>query len=193
MEKSIIIVLGNFMDESGRLNLESSSRLDLAIDLFVNGKHDYIITCGWNYNSQYNFPIAESMKSYIIQNSNIDCKLIFTETNSRDTVGDAIFSKINVVNKKSVTNLLVVTSDYHILRTQKIFSFVYGKKYRVEVEGSKNTHIKDKALLEDESLKAFYETFKGIQTGNDDLILNRLCSNHPFYNGEIYDKFIQAG
>jgi len=32
-----------------------------------------------------------------------------------------------------------VTSDYHVLRTPKIFSYVYGEQYIVKAIGSKTT------------------------------------------------------
>ena len=52
MKNSIIIALGNFMDESGQLNKETCSRLDLAIDVFYKNKHALIITSGWDYDAE---------------------------------------------------------------------------------------------------------------------------------------------
>ena len=105
MKNSIIIVLGNLMDKSGQLNKESRSRLDLAIDVFSKNKHSFIITSGWDYYAEYNIAIADAMKLYIVNNSHISHELVLTETNSRDTVGDAIFTKINIIKKKSMNNL----------------------------------------------------------------------------------------
>ena len=109
MKNSIIIVLGNFMDESDQLNKESCSRLDLAIDVFCKNKHAFIITSGWDYYTEYNITIADAMKSYIVNNSHISHELVLTETNSRDTVGDAIFTKINIIKKKSMNNYICQT------------------------------------------------------------------------------------
>ena len=188
MKNSIIIVLGNFMDESGQLNKESCSRLDLAIDVFRKNKHAFIITSGWDYYAEYNIAIADAMKSYIVNNSHISHELVLTETNSRDTVGDAIFTKINIIKKKGLNNLLIVTSDYHVLRTHKIFSYIYGEQYIVKVIGSKTTNKKEFSKLENKSLNTFYETFKGVESGDDVLIYKRLCTDHPYYNGDIYSK-----
>jgi len=176
------------MDESGQLNEESCSRLDLTIDVFRKNKHAFIITSGWDYYAEYNIAIADAMKSYIVNNSHISHELVLTETNSRDTVGDAIFTKINIVNKKSTSNLLIVTSDYHVSRTQKIFSYIYGEKYIVKVIGAKTTREKESSELEDKSLNEFYITFKGVKSGDDDLIYKRLSTDHPYYNGDVYPK-----
>ena len=188
MKNSIIIVLGNWMDKSGQLNIDSYSRLDLAIDIFRKSKHAFIVTCGWDYNSEFNIAIADVMKSYIVLNSHISHELVLTETNSRDTVGDAIFTKINIIKKKSMNNLLIVTSDYHVLRTHEIFSYIYGEQYIVKVIGVKTTKKKELSELENKSLNVFYKTFNGVKSGDDDLIYKRLCTDHPYYNGDIYPK-----
>jgi uncharacterized SAM-binding protein YcdF (DUF218 family) len=188
MPNSTIIVLGNLIDKTGHLNKESCSRLDLAIETFSIAKHSFIITSGWDYYAQYKTPIADAMKSYIVNNSNISHDSVLTETNSRDTVGDAIFTKINIIKEKYLNNLLIVTSDYHVLRTHKIFSYVYGEQYKVNVIGIKTNKKKELLELEKKSLNVFYKTFKGIKSGDDDLIYKRLGEEHPFYNGDIYPK-----
>jgi uncharacterized SAM-binding protein YcdF (DUF218 family) len=188
MKNSIIIVLGNWMDKSGQLNKDSSSRADLAINIFRKNKHAIIVTCGWDYNSEFNTAIADEMKSYIVLNGNISHELVLTEPNSRDTVGDALFTKMNIVKKKNMNNLLVVTSDYHVLRTQEIFSYIYGEQYKINVIGSETTDKKNISKRENRSLNTFYETFKGIESGDDFLIYKRLCSDHPYYNGDFFPK-----
>jgi len=188
MKNSIIIALGNFMDESGQLNKETCSRLDLAIDVFYKNKHALIITSGWDYDAEYKIAIADAMKSYIVNNSHIQDELVLTETNSRDTVGDAIFTKINIIKKKSIDDLLIVTSDYHVSRAYKIFSYIYGEQYTVKVIGVETTKKKELSEIEYKSLNVFYKTFKGINSGDDTLIYKRLCLKHPYYNGDIYPK-----
>jgi len=188
MKNSIIIVLGNLMDESGQLNKESCARLDLAINIFRMNKHAFMVTSGWDYCFEYNIAIADAMKLYIVNNSNISEELILADTNSRDTVGDALFTKINIIKKKSMKNLLVVTSDYHVPRVNKIFSYIYGKEYIVNALGVKTNKTKELSEREDKSLNVFYKTFNGIKSGDDDLMYKRLSADHPYYNGDIYPK-----
>ena len=188
MKNSIIIVLGNLMDKNGQLNRDSCSRLDLAIDIFRENKNSLIITSGWDYRDDSNIKLADAMKSYIVNVSNISQELILTEINSRDTVGDAIFTKINIIKKKNISNLIIVTSDWHVIRANKIFSYIYGSQYKLKVLGSKTTNKKDLSELEEASISKFYKTFGGINPGDDILIYKRLCSDHPYYNGDIYPK-----
>ena len=188
MENSIIIVHGNFMDKLGQLNEESCSRLDLAIDKFCKNKYSCIVTSGWDYHGEYDSAIAVAMKSYIVKNSNISHEIVFTEVNARDTVGDAIFTKKNIVKKTGLYNLLVVTSDYHVTRVNKIFSFIYGESYKIKVIGSKTPIKEEFSDQEEKSLSIFYKTFGGLKSGDDVLIYKRLCSDHPYYNGDSYPK-----
>ncbi|ADD67418.1 protein of unknown function DUF218 [Denitrovibrio acetiphilus DSM 12809] len=187
MKYSAIIVLANLMDREGFLNEETSRRMDLAIEEFNKDKAPWMITCGWDYRDDSSIKIADAMKKYA-KEKNIPVDRIIVELNSRDTVGDAIFTKNNIVKNKEWKKILVVTSDYHVDRTRKIFEFVYGDQYHIDVIGSETEQKNELKINEERSLNKFYETFEGIESGSDDLIKNRLIDKHPFYNGEIYSK-----
>jgi hypothetical protein len=84
--------------------------------------------------------------------------------------------------------LCVVTSEYHVLRTQEIFNFIYGEEFDIRVYGTKFDTYKKVLINESKSLKAFRNTFYGIKAGDDKNILSALRERHPFYNGSIYKK-----
>ena len=187
MEFDYIIVLANEMDRYGRLNNESLNRLNYAKQQFFNKRSNTIITCGWDYRKDSDLVIADVFKKYLLKDG-IPNQNIITEINSRDTVGDAIFSKKNIIKKSTCKNILVVTSYYHVQRTKLIFDFIYGANYSIEVEASDNISSKLLSEKEDKSLNVFRSTFKGIKSGDDSNIYNRLIDQHPFYNGDIYSK-----
>ncbi len=81
------------MSKEGELNLESAYRMDVAIEAFKNHEAPYIITCGWAYRDDSTINMADAMKAYAIKKAGVPATAIITETNSRDTVGDAVFSK----------------------------------------------------------------------------------------------------
>jgi uncharacterized SAM-binding protein YcdF (DUF218 family) len=188
MEYSAIIVLANLMDVYGVLNEESSSRMDLAIKEYEIKRAPFIITCGWNYRSDTHIKIADSMKTFAINSGKILSDKIFTEIQSRDTVGDAVFTKRNFALKKDWNKLLVISSDYHVSRVKEIFSFIYGNDYIIDVKGAYTKDSDSNKENELKSLGIFNETFKGIESGNDFLIFKRLVQKHPFYNGDVYPK-----
>jgi uncharacterized SAM-binding protein YcdF (DUF218 family) len=185
MTYDAIIVLANMMDRVGILNKESSLRANLAAKLMVELNVPYIITCGWACRRDSSIYIADAFKSYLIS-IGISSDKIITEINSRDTVGDAVFTKKNVSEPMGFNNLCIVTSNYHIPRTSKIFNFVYGSNYTITVEGA-NLNFNEALISKElESECAFKRTFSNVDAGNFDQIMNALRSNHPFYNGDIY-------
>jgi uncharacterized SAM-binding protein YcdF (DUF218 family) len=188
MGYSAIIVLGNLMSQEGELNIESSSRMNLAIEAFHENQAPYIVTCGWAYRTDSPITIADAMRNYAIKIGKINPESIITERNSRDTVGDAIFTKNNIALKREWKNIIVVTSDYHVSRTKIIFNYIYGKPYNIEVKGAAADIADEQLNIENTSLMAFYDTFEGIEAGDDALIYKRLYEKHPFYNGDVYPK-----
>ncbi len=188
MTYSAIIVLGNLMNKSGLLNSESSSRMDIAIKIFYKKQAPLIVTCGWAYRNDSSIALANAMKLYAIKIRNVPSKFILTEENSRDTVGDAVFTKKHIALNREWNNLLVVTSDYHILRAYEIFTYVYGKNFSIKVIGADTDNNKERIKNEKKSIQMFYDTFTGIEAGDDTLIYKRLCEQHPYYNGMVHPK-----
>ena len=180
------IVLANLMDEHGRLNHESRVRMDTAIEAYRKKEVPLLVTCGWAYRADSDLPIAHAMKAYAVERHSIPVCAVIAETTSRDTVGDAVFTKRNLAIPKEWTSILVVTSTYHVKRTQEVFSFIYGPQYVVAVTGAPSLNTPRQRKTEQASTEAFRSTFQGIKSGDDKAILRRLTERHPFYNGTVY-------
>ena len=93
-----IIVLANEMDSSGILNNESKSRAIKAVEMFKYTSSRYILACGWNYRVDTDIKIADAFKKYMNKELGVSNDNILVEANSRDTVGDAYFTKVNFSN-----------------------------------------------------------------------------------------------
>jgi len=182
---SAIVALGNLMSKEGCLNNESASRLDVAIDAFNRQQAPYVITCGWAYRDDSPVTIAAAMKKYAVDKG-VPADAVLTEENSRDTVGDAVFTRRNFFLPKGWDKILVVTSNYHVARTQEIFSFVFGEQYSITVAGADSDQTQGQMENEERSTTAFRETFTGVQVGDEAAIYTRLSESHPFYNGQIH-------
>ena len=176
------------MDSNGQLNEESSNRALKGIELYFSTKAKFIVTCGWAYRSDSAITIADAFFEFIKTNSIIHKDKIFLEKGSRDTVGDAYFTKANLAIPNSWKNIYVVTSDYHVPRAQEIFNFIYGLNYSIKVVGAKTPNPINKLASEKASLKAFRLTFREIKAGDTSGIGNCIREKHPFYNGNIYAK-----
>lgn len=190
MAYSAIVVLGNLMTKAGELNNESSLRMDIAIDIFHKNQVPYIITCGWAYRDDSPIAIADAMKRYAIEIGRVPADSILAERNSRDTAGDAIFTKKYIASQKGWNKFLVVTSNYHVSRTYEIFNYVYGEQYAIKVMGAAIDRTEEQLESEKKSMDAFHETFTDIEAGDDALIYKRLCERHPYYNGFVHPKIL---
>lgn len=183
-----VIVLANQMDINGILNNESKARAVMAVKIFNEKSAKCLVTCGWAYRDDTNIKIADAFKSFIVDELGISSDQVVTELSSRDTVGDAFFTKINLALSSSWKRICIVTSNYHVARTQEIFNFIYGNDYLIDVIGTAVST--DNTVLSNEisSTEAFRDTFSDVEMGNDGQVLERLRERHPFYNGEIYKQ-----
>ena len=60
---------------------------------------------------------AEAMKEYAISEG-VPTDLILIEQESKDTLGNAYFTKVNILEPNNWKNVLVITSDFHLERTK---------------------------------------------------------------------------
>ncbi len=186
----VINVLSHRMNEDGILSEESLARAQLATKLYVEHDCKYIITSGWAYRDDYLRPIGDVMADYIKTLINLSQCKVYSDTNARDTVGDAYFLR-RKLSGLGLSNLMVVTSDYHVHRTEKIFRSFFCTPVSVSVFGVKSKRVNDRKTLshEQKSLDAFEKTFSKANFSSDSEILEILLSHHPLYSGDVYPKF----
>ncbi|ACC72183.1 YdcF family protein [Paraburkholderia phymatum] len=183
-----VIVLANLMDAEGNLNDETRARVDLGIEAIETGRAPTLVMCGWAYREDSDICIADAMRRYAVEQRNVDASRVIAETTSRDTVGDAVFTRSNLAATFGGSRILVATSRYHAARTLEIFTFVYGPSFHIDVDGAGGPATAAQLTSEARSLDAFRATFAGVEPGDTDAIFERLRERHPFYNGDIYPR-----
>jgi len=186
----VIVVLANLMSAAGIVNAETVSRVDLAIELDLQQPADKIVLCGWPYRSDADLSIAEAMKDYIGLKCPVLLPKIICQRVSRDTVGDAFFTRIllDQVYGASFISLDVATSGYHVERARQVFAFVFQHRAVISVSGSASQACQLHGESEASSLIAFGETFQGVEPGDLIGIHAALRARHPFYNGKAYPQ-----
>lgn len=176
MTNKIIIVLSNDFDQNLELNKTTKLRADHAISIFSIG--DKIITLGWNGNFKTQ-DIAYQVKYYIINNSSINKNSIISINKSKDTVGDAFFSREFIEkNYSSKKNIHVISSDWHLMRVKYIFNNFFSN-YDIKYHGVKTDN--GNMISEKKSIEAFNNTFKNQNFKNLSELKICLYSNHPLY------------
>lgn len=124
-----ILVPGGGVREGGELPTWVKRRLDLAAQL-SGGSYIITLSAGTTHRppplDARRFPIFESVAGaqYLIR-AGVPLDRILTETCSYDTTGNAFFSRILHTDPLNLRRLLVITSDYHLPRTELAFTWVY--------------------------------------------------------------------
>ncbi len=118
------------MRESGALPSWVRRRLDRALEL-RGGEYLVTLSAGTPHRppplDDNKFPIFESAAGakYLIE-AGVPSNRVLMETSSRDTIGNAFFSRVIHVQPRAWRRVLVITSDFHLERVQAAFDWVYG-------------------------------------------------------------------
>lgn len=182
MSNNILILLSNDFDENLMLNKISKARANFMYSHYMDG--DIIFTLGWRgkFSSKN---ISDVLKEYLINKFEIPCNSIISIKESKDTVGDAFFSRLQLQKiRLDYQKIKIITSDWHLPRAKEIFSTIIQDKrlefYGVDTEG-------DNKKKEEDSLEKFKETFHGVDFSNLESFKERIMNKHPLYkNNDEY-------
>ena len=98
------------------------------------------------------FPISEAYAgACYLMNRGVEAKRILVESCSYDTIGNAYFARVVHVIPRAFERVLVVNSEFHMPRTEKIFRWVFGlagpgTPCAVEFESSPDVGVEAEAL-----------------------------------------------
>ena len=105
---------------------------------------------------------------------------------SKDSVGDAVYSREAIKQLPDASNIIVITSDWHVKRLSIIFERVYGalfKKVSIigtkEIDSLSTERLSDINKSEAASIGCFLSTFPEEDSDSDWSSL--IKSRHPLY------------
>jgi uncharacterized SAM-binding protein YcdF (DUF218 family) len=152
-----ILVPGGGVREGGLLPSWVRRRLDLAVQV-REGSYIVTLSAGTTHRppplSAGGYPIFESIAAarYLIA-AGVPPHRVLAETHSYDTIGNAFFSRVVHVDPLGMRSLLVITSDFHLPRTQFVFNWIYGLKpeelpYEIDFRGVADPEMDPSVLRE---------------------------------------------
>ena len=189
-----ILVPGGGVREGGDLPSWVQRRLDRAVEL-QRGEYILTLSAGTTHRppplDSNGFPIFESVAAarYLID-AGVPPERILTETHSYDTIGNAYFARVIHVDPQGLRRLLVISSDFHLPRTEAVFTWMFSLEpkpaaYELEFDSVSDPSMPadlfaDRQQREQKSLEEF-ETFKSrIATMRD--CHRWLFADHGAYN-----------
>lgn len=169
VEADVIVVLGGGSYNTGVLTDDSLKRLLTGFVLQKKLNIPIILSGG---SAITNLPEAEVMKAVLIE-LGVDKSKILTDVNSRDTIGNAFFTK-KICQTYGFKKVLLITSAYHMPRSVLTFKnagldiipyptdFKMDKKYNLYSYFPKMNVLQDstKAIREYIGLAGYYLHFQ---------------------------------
>ena len=129
-----IIILGT--SRVKLLNL----RCDKALELLKKNKQAQVIVTGTPSE-------ARVAKLYLSSHGNTQKNVLF-ETDSNDTIENAFFTKVLLLESNNWRKILIVTSDFHTERAEYVFGKILGDTYEFKVIGAATEMLEDEASHE---------------------------------------------
>lgn len=128
-----IVVLGGGISSKGSIPDFVKARIQAAVRI-SDGKMPIIFSGKWSFLIDYMPPLTESqaMKSYALEHApSPSASLIHCEEDSMDTIGNACYIKLNFLIPNNWHSIILITSDFHMRRSEYIFHKVLGTDYRL--------------------------------------------------------------
>jgi uncharacterized SAM-binding protein YcdF (DUF218 family) len=125
-----ILIPGGGVREGGVIPSWVQRRFDRAICI-QKGEYLVALSAGTTHrpppSDNNGFPIFESVAgARYLMDAGIPPEQILTETQSYDTIGNAFFSRVVHADPLGLRRLLIITSEFHLPRTEAVFRWVYG-------------------------------------------------------------------
>ncbi len=140
-----IVVLGNGLDESGRVHPELAARLKGGLVLARQHPSVNIIVTGGN--TGYGYNEAEAMSNWLVRHG-LSPQRIIKEENAWSTISNAWLSQ-QVLDSHGISpsSLVVVTSEYHIHRGVVDYCLAFGPDVNISGLGTRaETDLSDAEL-----------------------------------------------
>jgi uncharacterized SAM-binding protein YcdF (DUF218 family) len=194
------IILGGGITKDNILPEWCIDRCNYVIQKYNEHKvMNIICTSGGSYHNpnplnDTGFTIHEcdTLCEYLIKKG-IPSEIIFKEWTSYDTIGNAYFSKLLLIDTYTWYDMVIVTSDFHFERSKNIFEYIFrDDKYKLKyVSCSYNgnhPYLKNRIKKEEKSLEDFKKTCIIFKDNFHDFIYKK----HQCYVSKPNEKIIQS-
>jgi uncharacterized SAM-binding protein YcdF (DUF218 family) len=197
MKPDVIVILGGGLGKALEPAFYTAERLRFFIKNKKKFKGIPIIASGgytvWTKKKPV-YTEAQVMKHFLVKHG-ISPDLILIEEKSRDTIGNAYWTKQIVKRFPSWKNILVITTNGHVKRARWTFAKIFGKAYQFEflpvATKMKNFILPGRERYENYIISVYKRIVRTIGSGDDTEIMKMLKRFHPIYSQSKQAKEIQ--
>lgn len=182
-----IVVLGGGVDLDGTLPRPVRSRVSRAVELYHRLVSPRLILsgrCGLREDDPPPVTEAAAMAELAVH-LGVPRRSLLLEEQSRDTLGNAYFTKIDYLEPNGWTTVRVVTSDFHLSRSAWVFRKILGSGYDLSFtsapSGLAPRELIHRALEECKISIFLNEWLELIEEGDEHAIDHLMENVHPGY------------
>jgi uncharacterized SAM-binding protein YcdF (DUF218 family) len=187
MKTDALVVLGRGVRKDGSLGLIARARVERALELYALGVAPRVIFSGHSaLMAEGEPPVTEAAAMAAFAKAHgLPPAAVFLEDQSRDTIGNAWFTRRRWREPNDWRSIRVVTTDFHIPRAAWIFRKVLGPAYDVSFSAAASDRFAASIALRarDESdIAAFLAGWlRHIADGDIEAVTRLVERDHPGY------------
>lgn len=187
MYNNAIVVLGCGIDSMGNLGPDAKNSVHLAKRALDETPNSCLIMTGSvSYKATFKPSISEAqaMKEYAVT-LGIPSNIIFVETESKDTLGNFYFTKLNLLMPLNIhTTIIVRGPNQSDERIEYLAKKVLGDTYSFKIVRP-DINRPEEQDREEQSLAIATEWLDPIADGDMPAIYQLMRSKHPGYNSSL--------
>lgn len=182
-----IVVLGGGILPDGTLPLVPRTRVERAAELYRGGIAPRMVLSGRCGLTDAEPPVTEAaaMAAYAVE-LGIPREALFLEESSKDTLGNAYFTREHFLEPNGWTSIRVVTSDFHLSRAAWVFRKVLGGTYDFSfvsaASGLSPRELIDRAVEECRILIFLNEWLQALEEADGHALERLMAHEHPGYS-----------
>lgn len=181
-----IVVLGGGVRPDGSLSTVSRTRVERAVEVFHAGVAPRMVLsgrCGLT-DSDPVVTEAAAMAAHAGE-LGVPGSALLLEEESRDTLGNAYFTRARLLEPHGWSSIRVVTSDFHLSRAAWVFRKVLGGRYDFSfvsaASGLSARELIDRALEECRILIFLNEWLQALEEADEHALDRLMAHEHPGY------------
>jgi len=178
-----LVVHGAGLTPEEELTKKATQRMDTAISAWEAGvAPNMVVSRGHSFMLDTPPSVSEAsvMRQYGLENGVTD-ESIYVEDESLDTIGNALFTKTNILIPNNWEHFTIVTSLGHSPRTRQIFEHVMGTDFEIQEMPAPDAVTLMDIVHEKVGEAIMREVLRGTKPGDDETIRKRLFELVPGY------------
>ena len=129
-KKEVIgILLGGGITKKGKISADALTRAKVALKLLQKKEIQKLVLSGGFSNKKFPRLSEARLFTRFFIKKGIGKKKLILEEKSKDTLGNAIYCKKLFIKEKLPKKIILITSNYHLQRSLKVFQHIFGNEH----------------------------------------------------------------